>query len=96
MKKYREPTETNTTLSNCSVQVNTVQSNFLPTESWLCFWKVGNPSAGNKKNPKGKKEGQAGFLIFLDEGLWESDENMNSLIRRLCKKKKFAELFIYF
>lgn len=49
-----------------------------------------------KKNPKGKKEGQAGFLIFLDEGLWESDENMNSLIRRLCKKKNLQNCSFIF
>lgn len=42
-----------------------------------------------------KKEGQAGFLIFLDDGLWESDENMNSLIRRICKKNLQNFEFIF-
>lgn len=36
-----------------------------------------------------RKQGEAGFFIFLGQGLWESNDNMDSLTRRILQNFEF-------
>lgn len=46
-----------------------------------------NHQLGMKKPHR--KQGEAGFFIFLGQGLWESNDNMDSLTRRILQNFEF-------